>query len=41
VVSLGGTTPNRSEAARAAAIARGIGGVLRVNNHIVVRGDAH
>ena len=41
VVSLGGTTPSRSEAARAAAIARGIGGVLRVNNHIVVRGDAH
>ena len=41
VVSLGGTTPSRREAARAAAIARGIGGVLRVNNQIVVRGDAH
>jgi osmotically-inducible protein OsmY len=41
VVSLGGTTPNRGEAARAAAIARGIGGVLRVNNNIVVQGDLH
>ena len=41
VVSLGGITPSRREAARAAAIARGIGGVLRVNNQIVVRGDVH
>jgi len=41
VVSLGGTTPTRREAIRAAAIARGIGGVLRVNNRIVVRGDVH
>ena len=41
VVSLGGTAPSRREAARAAAIARGIGGVLRVNNQIVVRGDVH
>jgi osmotically-inducible protein OsmY len=41
VVSLGGTTPTRREAIRAAAIARGIGGVLRVNNQIVVRGNVH
>jgi len=41
VVSLGGSTPSRREATRAAAIARGIGGVLRVNNQIVVRGNAH
>jgi osmotically-inducible protein OsmY len=41
VVSLGGTTPSHREAARATAIARGIGGVLRVNNHIEVRGEAH
>ena len=41
VVSLGGTTPSRREAARAGLIARGVAGVLRVNNQIVVRGDAH
>jgi len=41
VVSFGGTTPSRGEAARAAAIARRIGGVLRVNNNIVVQGDVH
>jgi osmotically-inducible protein OsmY len=41
VVSLGGTTPSQREAAKAAAIARKIGGVLRVNNHIEVRADTH
>ena len=41
VVSLGGTTPSRREAARAAAIARRIGGVLRVKNDIVVQGPTH
>ena len=41
VVSLGGTTSSRREAARAATIARGIGGVLRVNNQIAVPADPH
>ncbi|HVN45008.1 MAG TPA: BON domain-containing protein [Steroidobacteraceae bacterium] len=36
VVSLSGNTGSRREAAKAVSIARGIEGVLRVDNHIVV-----
>lgn len=40
VVSLSGITGSRREVDRAVAIARGVGGVMRVNNGIVVQTKA-